>query len=137
MSFIQTHTHTEPLREIYVCVTLFKSPASVKLNLGIIIGSRTAESHLSAPAPSPAPTDTQGWGVTARPGSGGLAERTVLRCVRDGREMTRRGGAGGRGNDRSHTRGDASRGTLGGDQGKTFLFAGQMFDPQLTQLVSI
>ena len=46
-----THTHTQTLREIQVCVTLFKFPASVKLNLGIIISSRPAESHLCAPPP--------------------------------------------------------------------------------------
>lgn len=49
----QACTHWAAKGDIHVCVALLKSLVSVKLNLGIIISSKTAESHLSSPLPFP------------------------------------------------------------------------------------
>lgn len=70
----------------YVCIALFKSPVSVKHNLGIIISSKTAESHLSQPVPTPTPPQRYREKGVVRVIVGtlhdGLIEGIVLRCVR-------------------------------------------------------
>lgn len=50
-AYTPTHRVTEREIYIYVCLTLLKSLVSVKLNLGIIITSKTTGSYLSSLAP--------------------------------------------------------------------------------------
>lgn len=69
-------------------MALLKSPVSVKLNLGIIISTKTAESHLSSLAPTS--TEIQRKGVAAliaRTIHDGVVEGIASRCVQGGREM--------------------------------------------------